>query len=103
MDISDELQERTNTCSFSLAGINPSYYDDIKVYEGFPILSSSSSSVTLNLAYSRCIQNNIYRIGDTVYVAIGESDEESGTVLTVEDNGGNAKLTFATFTNTPVE
>lgn len=102
LDISDELQERTNTCSFNLAGINPSYFDDVKVYEGFPIVSATSTSLTLNLPYARCIQNNLFRVGDVVTFAIGLSDEETGTVLTIVADGLNTKLTFATFTNTPV-
>ena len=102
MDISDELQERTNTCAFNLAGLKPSYFDDVKVYEGFPLLGATSTSLTLNLPYSRCIQNNIYRVGDVVTIAIGLSDEETGVVLTIASDSGNTKLTFATFANTPV-
>lgn len=102
LDIVDELQERVNTCSFSLAGLNPSYFDDVKVYEGFPILSATSTSLTLNLSYSRCVQNNLFRVGDVITFAIGLSDEENGTILTIVADGANTKLTFSTFTNTPV-
>jgi len=101
LDISDELQERVDTCSFLLVGINPSYYDDVKVFEGFPILSASSTSVTLDFEYSLCLQNNLFRVGDIVTIAIGESDEETGEVLTIVSDSGNTKLTFATFANTP--
>lgn len=59
-----------NTCSFRLAGLNPSSFDDIKVYEGFPIVSATSTSLTLKLTYSRCVQNNLFRVGDIVTLAI---------------------------------
>lgn len=99
--ISDELQERINACDFTLTGYNPSYLDDVKVYEGFPIVSATATTVTLKKSYDEAIQNNIFRVGDVITVAIGEADEETATILAVESNAGNVKLTCATFANTP--
>ena len=73
----------------------------MKLYEGFPIVSATSTSVTLKKDYSVALQNNIFRVGDKVWLAIGESDEEWGTVLSIESDGGLLKLNFTTFTNTP--
>ncbi len=62
ISISDELQQRVNSASFTLSGYNPSYFDDVKVFEGFPILSATSTSITLKKDYWEAIQNNIYRV-----------------------------------------
>lgn len=33
ISLTDELQQRVNAASFTLAGLNPSYFDDVKIYE----------------------------------------------------------------------
>jgi len=58
----------------------------VKLYEGFPIVSATSTSITLKKDYSVALQNNIFRVGDVVWVAIGLADEESGTVLSIESD-----------------
>lgn len=74
----------------------------MKVYEGFPIVSATATTVTIKKSYDEAIQNNIFRVGDVITVAIGLGDEETATILAVESNAGNVKLTCATFANTPV-
>lgn len=102
ISIADELQERVNSADFSIAGYSPSYFGDVKIWEGFPILSATSTTVTLQKSYWTTMQNNLFRVGDTVSVAINLSDEESGTIASITSNSDNVKLTFSTaFTNTP--
>ncbi len=85
-----------------MAGFSPAYFDDVKIWEGFPILAATSTTVTLKKAYATALQNNLFRIGDSVTVAINLSDEETGTVLEISENAGNIQLTFSvSFTNTP--
>jgi len=100
--ITDELQERINRATFKLFGDEPTEGQDIKIYDGYKILSSTVNSVTLDKKYNTAIQNDLFRVGAIVYVAINESDEESATILTITDNGDNLKLTMsANFDNTP--
>jgi len=103
INISDELQERVNSAEFTLAWFSPSYFDDVKIWEGFPILSATSTSVTLKKDYWKAIQNNIFRVGDSVSIAINLSDAGTGTGSAISEDSNNIKLTFWTaFTNTPV-
>ena len=68
ISITDELQERINSADFSLSGFKPNDLDDVKIFEGFPIVSSTINSVSLKKYYWETIQNNIFRIGDIVDV-----------------------------------
>lgn len=103
VQITDELQERVNSASFTLAGVNPEYFDDVKIWEGFPILSRTSTTVVLQKNYYTALQNNIFRVGDVISVAINLAKEESRTVLSIENSGDNIQLTVSTaFTNTPL-
>lgn len=100
--IMDELQERVNKCSFKLVGNKPSEGEEVKVYDGYPILSSTSTSVTLRKDYNKSLQNNLFRVGDTVVVAINQSDEENAVISSISSDSGNLKLTMtASFSNTP--
>lgn len=74
----------------------------MKIYEGYPIVSATATSITVKRSYVETLQNNLFSVGDVITFAIGLSDEETGTVLTVVDSLGWTKMTFATFTNTPV-
>lgn len=49
----------------------------MKIYEGYPIVSATSTSVTLKKSYWEAIQNNVFRTDEKVTVAIGESIEVS--------------------------
>lgn len=62
ISISDELQQRLNSASFVLSGSKPDYFDEVKVYEGFPILSYAIDSIVLKKNYWEAIQNNLFRI-----------------------------------------
>lgn len=100
--ISDELQERINKLQFDVAGFNPVQFKVVEAYDGFPILNSTANSVTLDKDYFVAIQNNLFRANGQVWVALNESDQESATILTVTNDGGNVKLTMdANFANTP--
>jgi len=102
ISIYDELQERINSCIFRCSGFTPESYQEIIVYTGFPIVSSTANSVTLEKSYCDSLANNIFRVGSEVYVALNQSDEEKGDVLSISDDNGNIKLTFTeNFTNTP--
>ncbi len=102
ISIADELQERTNSANFSVTGFSPSYFDDVKIYEWFPISSSTANTITLNKSYWSAIQNNIFRVWEVVTVAINLLDEETWTISSISENSWNIKLTFsANFTNTP--
>ncbi len=101
--ILDELQERINSAILEVAWFNPSYFEEIKLYEWFPIISATSTSITLNKSYNIAIQNNIFRIWDTLYFAIWLSDEETGIISSIDNNNWNIRLNFPTaFSNTPV-
>ena len=93
--IKDELQERINKAKFKLnSGTVPDETQDVLIYDGYPILSSGVNLVTLDKSYDESIKNNLFRIGGTVVVAIGESDEETAVILTITNNSGNVKLTM---------
>lgn len=101
--INSELQERIDSASFSIAWINPSYYDDVKIYEWFPIVSSTVNSVTLKKDYFVAWQNNLFRVWDTVDVALGLGDQEIWTIASLLNNNWQLQLTFVNnFTNQPV-
>lgn len=102
ISISNELQQRVDSADFSITGFKPNYFDDIKIFEGFPILSSTANTITLKKDYWQSIQNNIFRIWDVVTVAINLSDEEDVTISEISENSNNLKLTFSTnFINIP--
>ena len=99
--ITDELQERTNKSYLDLT-YKPSEMQDVRLFDGFPILSSGANYVVLNATYGRNY-NSLFRPNDKVYVAIGLGDEETVTVSTVTNSAGFIKLTMtANFTAVPV-
>lgn len=69
-----------------MSGYNPSYFDNVEIYEGFPIVSSDSTSLTLKKSYWEGIQNNIYRIGQRITMAIGTDQEETNTITDISEN-----------------
>ena len=102
ISISDELQQRVNSASFTLSGFSPNYFDDVKIYEGFPIISSDSTSVTIKKLYEEVIQNNLFRIGDRMTFAIWEEFEESHDILSIESDSLYTKINISWFTDTPI-
>ena len=99
--IEDDVREKPNKATFNLRGTRPSYYQDVKIFTGYEILSSTASAVVLDAPF-RANENNLFRVGDTVYVAINESDEETAVISTISSSGGNLQLTMtAAFTNQP--
>jgi len=101
--IKDELQERINSATLTVAWFNPSYFDDIKLYEWFPIISATSTTITLKKSYNIAIQNNLFRIWDTLTFAIWLSDEETWEITLIDNNSWNIRLTFwVSFTATPI-
>jgi len=102
--ILDELQERVNSAKLKVFDFTPTQYQEIRIFDGHEIDSATANSVTLKKTYKSNLDNNLFRVGDTVYIAINESDEESGTVSTLTDDGGNLKITFtANFGNIPAQ
>jgi hypothetical protein len=101
ISIQDELQERVNSASFSVSWFSPSYLDDVKIYEGYPIVSATSTSVTLKKSYWEAIQNNVFRIGEKVTVAIGESIEVSVKISGITFDWDNIRIIVPTLSNTP--
>jgi len=101
--IVDELQERINSATLTVAWFNPSYFDDIKLYDWYPIISATSTTITLKKDYNTAIQNNIFRVADTVTFAIWLSDEETGVITSIDNNSWNIRLNFtSSFSNTPI-
>ena len=101
LSIEDDIREKPNGAFFRLKGDRPSYFQTILIYAGYEIDSATTDSVTLDVDY-RENENNLFRIGDTIYVAINESDEESATISSIANNSGKIKLTVsANFSNTP--
>jgi len=102
--ILDELQERVNSATLKVFGFSPSQYQEIRIFDGHEILSTTANSVTLRKTYKSNLETNLFRVGDTVYVALNESDEESGTISTLTDDSDNLKITFsANFSSTPAQ
>lgn len=102
ISITDELQERVNSATFSLAGFSANYFEDIKIYEGFPVVSSTSTSVTLKKSYWSAIQNNVFRIGDIVTLDVSKNYEQTWTITDITPDSDLLKLTFSTLDSTPV-
>lgn len=101
--ISNELQERIDSASFRLVWFSCNYFDDIKIWEAFPILSSTSNSVTIKKKYTDIQQNNIYRVWEYFTVAINLNDEEKWVISSISDNGWWTKITLSdNFVNTPI-
>ena len=101
--ITDELQERINSCDFVCSGFVPTYLQEVKVYSGFAVLSGTINSVTLDKSYNTAIQNNLFRVGTKITVAINDVKERTMTVASVSSNSEKLKITFTqnlTFTPT---
>lgn len=62
LSLSDELQQRVNSASFTLSGYKPDYFDDVKVYEAYPIFSYTIDSITLKKSYWEALGNNLFRV-----------------------------------------
>ncbi len=95
--IREELQERINSVTLTVAWFNPSYFDDIKIYEWFKIVSATSTTITLKKDYNIAIQNNIFRVWDTIVFAIWLSDEETWVITSIDSNSWNIRLNFWLF------
>ena len=102
--IRDELQERINSANLTVAWFNPSFFEEIKIYEWFPILSATATTITLDKNFNIAIQNNIFRVWETLTFALWLSDEETGIITSVDNNAWNIRLNFwISFINIPIK
>lgn len=101
--INDQLQERVNSAKFVLTGALPTSGEEVKIYDGYAIRSSTANSVTLEVLHAVATQNNLFRAGNTIWVALNLADEESAVISTITSDSGYLKLTMtANFANTPI-
>lgn len=101
ISIDDQLQERINQASMDITWFSPSSFDDLIIYEGFPVISSTSSSITIKKDYYVALQNNIFRVWDEIFVNVNTSTEEKQIIVSLSENGWFLKIITWTFTNTP--
>lgn len=92
------LQERVRKLSFKYFGPKPADYDIVRAFTGWPIYAATSTTVTLD-TQDTC--NDLFRVGDRFYIAIGLGDEEYKTITDVSISGGRPVITVAGWTNTP--
>jgi len=93
ISITDQLQEKANTLSFTLSGNKPSDYDEVKVYEAFNILSKDGTTITIDYLYSLNEVTGNYRVGDTLVIDIGQAGEMDKTITSISSSGGKVQLT----------
>ncbi len=102
ISIRDELQERINSCTFRCFGFVPEDYQSVDAYSAYEVVSATADSATLDKDYNEQLQNNLYRVGHVIKIAIKEDNEEEATIESISSDDGNIKLTFTeNFTNTP--
>lgn len=103
VNIDDNIREAPNSLIFDLKGNPPSEFDNIKAYAGLLIVEAGADYVVLNKAYS-FNNNQLFRAGDILTVAINEADEEEGIILEVTQQGGLLKIILnASFLNVPAQ
>lgn len=93
ISITDQLQEKANTLSFSLTGNKPSDYDEVKVYEAFNILAKDGTTITLDYSYLINDSAGNFRVGDTLIIDIGQAGEIEKTITAIESSSDKVKLT----------
>lgn len=92
------MQERIRKLSFRYFGVKPADYDIVRAFTGWPIYASTSTTVTLD-TFNLC--DDLFRVGDRFYVAIGLSDEEYKTITGFSYVDGRPVITVAGWTSTP--
>lgn len=86
------MQERTKRLRFKYVGSKPSEYQEVFAYDGYPVKSSTSTTVTLEGA-DNCL--NLFRVGDTVWAKIATSGEHKRTISAVEASGDDLVITVS--------
>lgn len=77
---SDELQQKVDIASFNLlSGAKPTYNQEVLIYDGITIESQTGAAVVL----SQKSDYNKFRVGDSLWLGIGDADEERVTVSAI--------------------
>ena len=86
----DELQQRVDSCSFSLevGATRPTQNQEVIVYDGYTILSLSGTTLILNKSF---VEYSKFRAGDDIWLGVGESTLEKVTIDSI--NGETITLT----------
>ncbi len=102
LNIEDEQQDRTKKMEFTLiAPPLPADYAEVRAFMGFPILSATSNTVTLNISYFANNQG-MYRVGELFYVRVNTSNENYGIITGIDNNAGKLRITVsANWASTP--
>jgi hypothetical protein len=88
------MQERINTASFKMqTSIEPTQYQDIKIYDAYEITAVDGTTITLSYNYNTNDATEMFRIGGILDIDISESAQMQKTITGVEDSGGFTKLT----------
>lgn len=91
LKITDELQERTNSCNFQLHnGTRPSEHDEVLVYDAVTIVTVGSNFVIVDDLNAF---RTVFRVNDEVWVGINTSDEAKYTVSAIDTTTN--KITFS--------
>lgn len=85
LNIDDNIRESPNALSITLKGDQPSQWDEIRAFDGFPIVEAGADYVVLDMEY-RANMNGLFRVGDEFYVALNEADEEYGVIAELIDD-----------------
>jgi len=93
--INDELQEKANTMSFSVAGSKPSYYQNVEVYESFKILSVTGTQLKIDYDYNTNVEVQNFRVGDELIIDIQESGELKKTITAIGSDNGKTIFTLS--------
>ena len=86
------LKRRSNKAKFGIVdGTRPTENQDVKIYSGGLIASSTANTITLKESYEN--EYNDFRADQEVFVRIGESDEKKVTVQSYNSSTRTITLT----------
>lgn len=94
LSLTNQLQQRSDSCSFMMhGGTKPTENQDLKIYDGATIASAAGATMTLNADY----QTNVvtFYAGQTLFIRIGDADEEKVIVSTFTESTNTLILTAA--------
>lgn len=93
LTISDELQQRVNQLDFELlTGPLPADFSEVRAFVGFPVLSATSTTVTLDAPWSKQCQG-LFRPGEWFYVRLNTINEHRRVIQSVDNIGGRIRIT----------
>lgn len=92
LHITNQIQQRTDNAGFTIfQGTKPVENQDVKIWAAAKVASIVSATIVLQDTYQTNV--NRFRAGQTIFLRIGESDQEKVTILSYTESTRTIVLT----------